>query len=89
MDYVYLLSMDIPKGFKVEEMPQSTRIKLNENEGIFEYIIQEDADHIQMQVHMKLNKSVFIPEEYNSLREFFSYVVKKENEKIIFKKVHG
>jgi hypothetical protein len=88
MDNVYLLSMDIPKGFQVDDLPKSSRIKLGENEGIFEYIIQLNPDNIQMQVHLKLNKANFPVEEYASLREFFNYVVKKENEQIVFKKIH-
>jgi hypothetical protein len=86
-DEVYLLSMDIPKGFQVEEMPKSERIKLNENQGLFEYIIQQNQDNIQMQVHFKLNKTVFSREEYSSLREFFGDILKKETEQIVFKKV--
>jgi hypothetical protein len=40
-----------------------------------------------MRVHLKLNKAFFAVEEYNTLRDFFSYVVKKESEQIVFKKV--
>jgi hypothetical protein len=87
MDNVYLLSMDIPKGFQVDDLPKSTRITLGKNEGIFEYIIQLNPDNIQMQVHLKLNKANFRTEEYASLREFFNYVVKKENEQIVLKKI--
>ena len=39
VDDIYSLSMDIPKGYKVDEMPKSARVMLNENEGMFEYII--------------------------------------------------
>src|ERR1700693_881080 len=39
LDDVYLLSMDIPKGYQVEEMPKSENINLNDNEGTFEYFI--------------------------------------------------
>ena len=86
-DYVYLLSMDIPKGFQVEEIPKSERITLGDNLGVFDYIIQQNQDNIQMQCRMKLNKTSFSTAEYSSLREFFSHVVRKESDQIVFKKI--
>jgi Domain of Unknown Function with PDB structure (DUF3858)/Domain of Unknown Function with PDB structure (DUF3857)/Transglutaminase-like superfamily len=85
-DYVYLLSMDIPKGFQVEEIPKSERIILGDNLGVFDYIIQQNQDNIQMQIRMKLNKTLFSTAEYSSLREFFSHIVRKESDQIVFKK---
>jgi hypothetical protein len=40
-----------------------------------------------MRVHLKLNKAFFPTEDYSTLRDFFGYVVKKENEQIVFKKI--
>lgn len=86
-DYVFLLSMDIPKGFQVDELPKSARIKLDGDQGVFEYIVQGNPDNIQMQVHLKLNKTTFLPEDYMSLREFFADVEKKEAEQIVLKRI--
>ena len=36
-DETYLLNMEIPAGYKVEELPKSARVMLNEDEGMFEY----------------------------------------------------
>jgi hypothetical protein len=86
IDYIYLLSMEIPRGFRVDQLPKSVKVKFNESEGIFEYLIQQNTDNIQMRIHLKFNKSTFPTEEYGNLRDFFDFVVKKENEQIIFKK---
>ncbi len=87
LEATYLLNMDIPKGFQIDELPKSARVAYNGNEGIFEYLIQKNTDNIQMRVHLKLNKAFFPTEEYTTLRDFFGYVVKKENEQIVFKKI--
>lgn len=84
---IYTLSMDIPKGYKVDELPQSARIKLNEDEGMFEYLISADESAIQMRCRLMLNKTFFPNEDYQTLRDFYAYVVKKEAEQIVFKKV--
>ena len=87
LDDIYVLSMDIPKGYKVEEIPKSARYNLNENQGFFEYVVQQNPENIQMRIRLKLNKSVFSPDEYSSLREFYSDVIKKENEQFVFIKI--
>jgi len=87
LEETYVLNMDIPKGYEVDELPKSARVAYNINEGIFEYLIQKNPDNIQMRVHLKLNQSYFPTDEYPTLRDFFGYVVKKENEQIVFKKI--
>jgi hypothetical protein len=87
MDNIYSVSMDIPKGYMVEEMPQSSRILLNSTEGFFDYVIGKNANNIQLQMRMKLNKAFYTKDEYASLREFFNNVLKKENDLIVFRKV--
>ena len=86
MDNIYVASLDIPKGYRVEEMPSSGRILLNNNDGSFEYTIEKNTDDIQLKIRMKLNKTFFSPEEYTGLRDFISKVIKKENEFIVLRK---
>ena len=87
IDEMYTLNMDIPVGYKVDELPKSARVAYNDKEGMFEYLIQSGAENLQLRVHFKLNKAFFPVEEYNTLRDFFAFVVKKEGEKIVFQKI--
>jgi hypothetical protein len=83
---IYILNMEIPKGYKVEEMPKSARVMLNNNEGMFEYIIGINGDRIQLRCRTLIKKATFLPEDYATLRDFFAFIVKKEAEQIVFKK---
>ena len=85
---VYVLTMDIPKGYKIDEMPKSTRVKLNEDEGMFEYLIVKSSDGIQLRSTVSVEKAVFSPDDYQTLRDFFAFVVKKQAEQIVFKKIN-
>ena len=87
IDETYLLNMDIPNGYAIDELPKSAKVGYNGNEGLFEYLVQKGDGNLQMKVHLKLNKTFFPVEEYPTLRDFFAFVVKKESEQIIFKKV--
>ncbi len=87
MKEVYSLVMEVPKGYKVDELPKSVRVFFNENEGMFEYIINNSNGMIQLKCTLQLNKANFAPEDYQNLRDFFAFVVNKENEQIVFKKL--
>ena len=82
----YILNMEIPKGYTVEELPKSTRVMLNENEGMFEYIIGASGGRIQLRCRTVTKKANFEPDDYATLRDFFAFIVKKEAEQIVFKK---
>jgi hypothetical protein len=84
----YVFNMEIPKGYKVEELPKSTRVKLNDEEGMFEYIISASATNIQFRMKLALNKASFAKEDYATLRDFFAMVVKKQSEQIVLKKTN-
>ena len=86
MDKTYILSMEIPKGYDVDELPKPARLTLNENEGMFEYIIEQGNGRIQLRCRIKLTKANFNTEDYETLRNFFAIVVEKESERIVFKK---
>lgn len=87
IDETYTLMMEIPKGYVVDEMPKSAKVSFNTDEGFFEYLIVKDDQHIQFRSRIKLVKATYAPEDYATLRDFFGFVVKKESEQIVFKKV--
>ncbi len=86
MDETYILNMEVPAGYIVEEAPKSTKVLLNTDEGFFEYIVQKDENNIQMRSRVKLLKADFKPDDYAVLRDFFAFVVKKQSEQFVFKK---
>ena len=84
---VFQLRMDVPSGYKVDELPKSVRVLYNEDEGMFEHIITNTDGVIQLRSTLKLNKATYEPGDYESLRDFFAFVVKKQSEQIVFKKL--
>ncbi len=86
IDKVYLLQVDIPKGYILDELPIDTRVILNENQGLFEYFIIQEKSKILLRTRIRLNKAKFPPEDYKPLRDFFDLIIKKQTEQIVFKK---
>ena len=85
-DETYVLNMEIPQGYTVDEMPKSAKVLFNEDEGSFEYLMVKNEDQIQFRCRLQLKKANYKREDYATLRDFFAFVVKKENEQIVFKK---
>jgi hypothetical protein len=54
---------------------------------LFEYIISNKEGHIQLRYKFQLSKANYEAEDYNSLRDFFGLMVKKQAEQIVLKKI--
>jgi hypothetical protein len=87
MNETYNFSMEIPKGYKVDELPKSVMVKLDGGEGFFEYAVSVDNNTINLYTKTVLYKTNFSSEDYENLRSLFAYKVKKEAEQIVFKKI--
>lgn len=83
-----VVSIKLPKGYMVDELPQNTRITLEENAGEFEYRIGVSGNVLQVRSRIFLNETYFEPEMYPDLRNFFDMIVKKHAEQIILKRTN-
>jgi hypothetical protein len=86
IDELFVLQMDIPKGYEVEEVPKGARIKLNESDGTYDYGFLQDGETVQFRSRLVLKRTYFLPEDYQNLRDFFALVVKKQGEVVVFRK---
>jgi hypothetical protein len=86
-DETYILSLEIPEGYVLDEMPKPMVLKLNENEdGLFEYRISSSGGNVALRSRIRIKRTLFAPEEYELLREFFNMAVSKQAEQLVFKK---
>ena len=58
----------------------------DEGSAYFEYRISHSNNIISLKTVLKISRTLFLPGEYSTLREFFKMVVDKQNERIVFKK---
>jgi hypothetical protein len=86
-DETFILNMEIPEGYDVDELPKQIRAKFDEEgKTFFEYLVQNSGGMISLRSRVKIDRAFFEPDEYEGLREFFNLIVKKHNEQIVFKK---
>lgn len=83
----YLFVFDIPEGYKVESIPASIRLSLENQGSIFKFMTTAEGNKITVSSSLTINQVIFTSEEYKGLREFFARIVAKHAEQIILKKI--
>ncbi len=82
----YAFQYEIPEGYVVEEIPEKTIIALPEKGGQFSYSVKVQGGKIMVLSQFKINKHLFLPTEYQALKEFYGLIVAKQAEQIVLKK---
>lgn len=83
----YKMSFTIPEGYKVEELPKNKNIMLGNKDGRFIYSIGQMDNRIVLNLRFAIDKPLFLPVEYQNLKDFFDRVIAAEGEQIVLKKI--
>ena len=83
----YVITLDIPNGYALEELPPPARISLPENTGKIQFSCGKVSDtRFQVVLKMNIDQLEFKPEEYSTIRQFFELSVDKVQYQIAIKK---
>jgi len=83
----YLMTIEYPKNYKLEKLPQSARYRLENNAGSFTILYSSDENGIMVNSKINISKAVFSPAEYYDLKELYKNIVQKQAERIVFRKI--
>ncbi len=86
MEESYSFNIQVPEGYVVDELPKSAKVILSDSDASFAYLVSKSGDFVTITSTIKINKTDFTTAEYDDLRNFFDYIVKKHAEQIVFKK---
>lgn len=81
-----ILDLTLPEGYTPESLPPPVTFKLQDNSAMFMYQVESINNMIKLTTKFSINKVLFMPDEYSTLKEFYNQVIKKQNEPIILKK---
>jgi hypothetical protein len=82
----YTLNIKIPEGYLAEELPKNKSYVLDDKAGSYSYQIGQTNGQIILSTRFKIEKSLFLPINYEHLKTFYDLIVAKESEQIILKK---
>lgn len=83
----YAINIQIPEGYKVENLPQSITLTMNGNLGVFRYLTSSNGNSIQISISNQINSSIVLSEDYVALKSYYQKMIEKQNEKIILTKI--
>lgn len=82
----FILQLDVPKGYGIEELPESLHLSLPEKGGSFQYTVNATKDVVTVSYKLRIDQLVFEPDEYAGLKEFFDRIMSKQAEQVVLKR---
>jgi len=83
----YAINIQVPDGYKVENLPAPITLTMNENLGVFKYLTNLSGNTIQISVSNQINSSIVLSEDYLALKSYYQKMIEKQNEKIVLTKI--
>lgn len=81
----YILSLNLPEGYEVVEVPEKRYVKLPNDEGSFMRLVRAQGRQLMMRSAMELNEPRMPPPRYAALRELFTRMVSAQTEQVVLK----
>lgn len=85
---IYQLTLQIPKGYKIEEIPQNKSFTIPGKGLSYFYQMTQTDSAITLSTRFTIDKTLFLPSEYGALQQFYNEIVAKEAEQIVLKKIN-
>jgi len=85
----YMLSLTIPEGYIVDEIPKPINLVTPDRTASLRYAVQKTGNAIQVVHSWQIKESFYTPDKFQDLKEFYSVLVSKHNEQIVLKKIQS
>ncbi|RED92822.1 DUF3858 domain-containing protein [Marinoscillum furvescens] len=85
-DKKMITTITIPEGYSAE-LPEPTVVTLPENSGKFMYTATINGNTISIMSSLRLQRTMYAPNEYAYLKSFYQLMADKNNELIVLKKL--
>ena len=82
----YQLSLTLPDGYKVEELPKTNRLQMPQNGMKFDYLIDVKGNTLSINTKLNIKQTSYTPDEYPLLKQFYAQMLAKMGEQIVLTK---
>lgn len=86
-DRTLIIKISFSDHYKISSLPDPISIRLPDNSGRFVYSVTGLNNLIQVTCKFSIEKSLFLPNEYMLLKEFYNQIIMKHSEPIILNKI--
>lgn len=81
-----IVTINLPAGYVVEELPEDATVMLPNTGGKFQYMLSAKDNSIKLISKVILKQLYFEPQEYAFIKEFYDLIAEKLGEQIVLKK---
>lgn len=82
-EYKYSISITIPEGYEVQELPKPQAVKLGDQMVVFKFHHQAGGNQVALTFDLKLNSTHILAEDYPGLKEVFKHVTDVQNNSLV------
>ncbi len=82
----YQCTITIPEGWRVAELPQSVSLRLEGGGALFRYDIMAEGGVLKLDTEISFTTVLFSPQRYETIRNFWSTVIRKQAEVVVLTK---
>lgn len=86
LDDLYVFTIEVPKGYVIDDYPKPARISFNNGDGQYEFLVEKTDTEFKLKRRLTFKRAYFGSDDYEVLRNLYLVIVKKESESIVFKK---
>jgi len=86
LETTFLLNLDYPETYEVDDIPQGSALVLPQNGGRYSFNITNPVNKISMTSIIILSKVVYTSAEYHNLKELFSRIIDTHQSQIVLKR---
>lgn len=79
--------VNLPEGYVISELPESVLVDMPGEVGKYCYQISSEGNKVKISSLLIIGRSLYLPDEYESLKSLFQTMIDKQNELIVIKKV--
>lgn len=82
----FICNITLPPGYELESVPEGKIVRLQDNSAKCTFHFGLVGNRLTTMLNMQVNKTVFAPEEYAALWDFFSRITSKMAEQQVLRK---
>jgi transglutaminase-like putative cysteine protease len=83
----YSITIQIPDGYTVESLPEPIAIAMEDNLGMFKFIVAASQNTLQLVITHQIDAAIIPVGHYSMLQEYYKGMIAKMNEKIVLKRI--
>lgn len=83
----YTCNLSIPEGYQIAEIPKPVAIANQDKSIIFKYQVVGQGANASINTSLVINKTIFLPSEYDTLKQIFQLIYDTQEQMIVIKKI--